>query len=89
MKARRVREWRGRMGTIDAKRAGAARDRSPFACGCTAHNGMCHGTVKSHRPLVERRANRFATTEWQWLAFDQDARLWIDADMVGLIEDYL
>lgn len=85
MKARRVRAWRGRMGVIDAKRAGAARDRSPFACSCAGHNGLCHAPTKSHRPLVERRANRFATTEWQWLAFDQSARLWIDAEMIGTI----
>lgn len=66
--ARRVSEWRAFNGAAPSKvRAGRARDASLLACGCSGHNGMCHATVKSHGPLVERRANRF---DWRWATDD-------------------
>lgn len=85
VRRRRVSQWRVRMGSdASHKRAGAARDRSLFACSCRGRKGFCHASPKAHKPLVERRANRFAT-QWGFLSFDRDAKLWVDEELVGEI----
>lgn len=86
VKRRRVREWHAIARTpASRKRVGAARKVSPFACSCSGHRGLCHASPKAHRPLVERRANRFAT-DVGGLTFDRTEWLWLDCDAVGDIE---